>query len=82
MGNMETFRNYRSRNLSPTDTGSNLKDLFTADKEVVTYNSEDELFEKLNYLLNNDSVRKEIGPSWSEKNFEGPYTQGQMYTDL
>ncbi len=50
-----------------TDSGSNIKDLFTTDKEVVTYNSEDELFEKLDYLLNNDSVRKEIGEAGQKR---------------
>lgn len=67
VGNMRLFESTGVGTCLLTDSGSNIKDLFTTDKEVVTYNSEDELFEKLDYLLNNDSVRKEIGEAGQKR---------------
>jgi spore maturation protein CgeB len=43
-----------------TDTGSNMKDLFEEDKEVVTYLSVDEAIEKVKYLMDNENERKKI----------------------
>jgi spore maturation protein CgeB len=43
-----------------TDWKSNLSELFKIDHEIVTYRSADECTEKVNYLLKNDSVRKDI----------------------
>jgi spore maturation protein CgeB len=43
-----------------TDTRENMSDLFEADKEVVTYSTVDEAVEKVNFLLENDDVRREI----------------------
>ncbi len=43
-----------------TDTGSNLADLFEPDKEIVTYASIEECFEKAQYLLTHDKEREAI----------------------
>jgi len=43
-----------------TDTGSNLGELFEADREVVTYSSVDECREKMHYLLQNETARQQI----------------------
>ena len=43
-----------------SDTRENMPDLFEVDKEVVTYSTIDEAVEKVNYLLENEDVRKEI----------------------
>jgi hypothetical protein len=43
-----------------TDTGSNMKDLFEEDKEVVTYSSIDEAVEKVTYLLNHPDEAEQI----------------------
>ena len=43
-----------------TDTGSNMKDLFEEDKEVVTYSSMEEAIEKVKFLMNHEEERKKI----------------------
>ena len=43
-----------------TDTGSNMRELFEPDREVVTYSSFDECLEKSSYLLNHEPVMREI----------------------
>lgn len=43
-----------------TDWKSNLSDLFEIDQEIVAYSSAGECTEKVNYLLENDNVRKDI----------------------
>lgn len=50
-----------------TDTGSNMSDLFEEDREVVTYSCIEECIEKVNFLLNNESIRKEIAKKGQEK---------------
>lgn len=43
-----------------TDTGTNMKDLFEEDKEVVTYRSVDEAVEKVSYLLDHPDEADQI----------------------
>lgn len=43
-----------------TDRGNETAHLFVPDEEIVTYSSIDECIEKVNYLLNNESVRIKI----------------------
>ena len=43
-----------------TDTGTNMKDLFVEDKEIVTYRSVDEAIEKVRYLTDNPEVTRQI----------------------
>jgi hypothetical protein len=43
-----------------TDSGSNMRDLFSPDQEIVTYSSIDECIEKARYLLDHELVRAEI----------------------
>ena len=42
-----------------SDTGTNMKDLFEEDREIVTYSSTEECIEKMTYLLEHDDVRRE-----------------------
>lgn len=60
IGNMRLFEATGVGACLLTDTGSNMHDLFEEDKEIVCYHSDDELFEKLDYLRNNPNIRKEI----------------------
>ena len=46
--------------LTLTDSGTNMSDLFEEEKEVVTYSSIDECIEKVNYLLEHEDVRRQI----------------------
>lgn len=43
-----------------TDSGSNMKDLFEEDREVVTYKNVDECLEKVHFLLTNEKERSSI----------------------
>ena len=43
-----------------TDVRSNLSDFFESDEEVVTYESPEECWEKIKFLLNNPAARDEI----------------------
>jgi spore maturation protein CgeB len=43
-----------------TDNKSDLKDFFTPEKEVITYNNLDELEENINYLIKNPKICNEI----------------------
>jgi hypothetical protein len=42
------------------DTGPNMGDLFEEGKEIITYSSNEDAVEKINYLLSNENHRKEI----------------------
>ena len=44
-----------------TNSGDNIRDLFEPDLEVVTYSSDEDCIEKLDYLINNPKIAKEIG---------------------
>ena len=50
-----------------TENFQNLGDLFLKDKEVITYNSYDELIEKIYYLKNNLKFAKEIAENGYKK---------------
>ena len=50
-----------------TENFPNLTDLFLKDKEVITYNSYDELTEKINYLKNNLKYAKEVAENGHKK---------------
>ena len=43
-----------------TDTGTNMKDIFEEDKEIVVYRSIDEAVEKVSYLLDHPKEAEEI----------------------
>ena len=58
--NMKMFETTGAGTCLVTDTGSNMKDLFEEDKEVVTYSSVDEAIEKIRFLLNHENERKKI----------------------
>ena len=50
-----------------TDTGKNMKDLFEADKEVVTYESLEECLEKASFSQENESVRQAISEAGQKR---------------
>ena len=58
--NMKMFETTGAGTCLVTDTGSNMKDLFEEDKEVVTYSSIDEGVEKVTYLLNHLDEAEQI----------------------
>jgi len=60
VGNMRLFETTGVGSCLLTDAGSNMNHLFSADEEVVTYESYEELIEKLEYLNENDSARRGI----------------------
>ena len=50
-----------------TDNASNLKDLYQADTEVVTYNNYNEAEEKIKFLLDNPKICSEIAKAGQKK---------------
>jgi glycosyltransferase involved in cell wall biosynthesis len=60
VGNMRMFEATGAGTCLVTDTGSNMKDLFEEDKEVVTYSSIDEAIEKVNYLMEHPKEAEKI----------------------
>ena len=50
-----------------TDRGSEMKNFFEPDTEIVTYASVDEAVEKINYLDENESIRKEIAEAGQKR---------------
>ena len=61
VGNMRMFEATGVGSCLLTDSSINMEDLFEQDEEVVTYSSDEECVEKLNYLINNPKIAKEIG---------------------
>jgi hypothetical protein len=62
-GHVDNMRLFQAAGMGScliTDSGDNMGDLFEVDKEIVTYTTIDECIEKVNYLLSNESKRKEI----------------------
>ncbi len=53
-----------------TDTRENMGDLFEADKEVITYSTVDEAVEKVNFLLENDNMRREIAEAGQRRTLQ------------
>ena len=60
--NMRIFEATKAGSLLLTQASNNLKKYFELDKEIITYASKEELFDKLNYYLNpsNESLRRSI----------------------
>src|SRR5688572_2902585 len=50
-----------------TDTGSNIGDLYDADREVVTYKSYPELLEKIRYLNDHPDERRRIAEAGQQR---------------
>lgn len=50
-----------------TDTGSNMSELFEADREIVTYSTLDECIEKANYLQEHEEVRRQIAEAGQKR---------------
>ena len=61
VGNLRLFEVSGVGGCQITNYGSNIHDLFEPDKEIITYNSFDELNEKIKYLKNNKNVAFDIG---------------------
>ncbi len=53
-----------------SDWKENLGDFFEPDVEVVTYKSKEEAVDKINYLLNNEAVRKNIADAGQKRTLE------------
>lgn len=53
-----------------TDYKENLSDYFEIDKEIIVYNSPEECVEKIQFLLNNENIRKEIAEAGQRKTLE------------
>ena len=61
IGNMRLFEATGVGCCLLTDTGKNMQNLFEADKELVTYRTNDECLEKVRFLLENEAERIAIG---------------------
>lgn len=59
-GNMRQFEVTGVGSCLLTDWKENITDIFIPDKEIVTYNSFDECFDKATWLLKNETIRKKI----------------------
>ena len=70
IGNMRLFETTGVGSCLLTDTGSNMKDLFVADEEVVTYESYDELVEKVAYLNDHEDARQTIAKAGQKRTLE------------
>ncbi len=70
VGNMRLFETTGVGSCLVTDEGSNMSDLFVPDEEVITYESYDELMEKLAYLKENPSSRKAIAKAGQKRTLE------------
>ena len=81
VGNMRMFEATGIGTCLLTDTGSNMADLFIEDQEVVTYQSVDECIEKLDYLLDNGAVRKEIALAGQNKTLKN-HTLSIRYAEI
>lgn len=60
VGNLRLFHATGLRSCLLTDTAPNMKDLFEADTEIVTYSSIEEAAEKAQYLLDHEAERQAI----------------------
>jgi spore maturation protein CgeB len=49
------------------DNGNNLNDIFEVDREIVTYKSEEECMEKLDYLIQNPKEAEKIGEAGKKR---------------
>lgn len=67
IGNMRLFEATGIGTCLLSDGGRNLPELFEEDKEIVIYDSTEECIEKASYLLNNDSVRRDIAKAGQQK---------------
>ena len=50
-----------------TNYGSNLKDIFEEDKEVITYKNMNEAEDKIKFLMNNPKVAEEVARNGQKK---------------
>ena len=67
VGNMRMFEATGVGACLITDTGKNMRDIFEADKEVVTYTNIDEAVEKVNYLTEHEEVASEIASAGQKR---------------
>ncbi|MBI5346626.1 MAG: glycosyltransferase family 1 protein [Chlamydiae bacterium] len=69
-GTVDNIRMFQATGMKAcllTDRGSNLKELFEEDKEVVAYSSIDECIEKVNYLLSHKKTRRGIAENGQKR---------------
>jgi spore maturation protein CgeB len=50
-----------------TDWKENISEIFVPDKECITYNSKEEAFDKIKYLLKNENIRKKIAHAGQQR---------------
>ena len=66
-GNMRLFEGTGLGCLLITDYKKDLEKLFNINKDIVIYASENQILEKINYYLNNNSIRISIAKSGYNK---------------
>jgi spore maturation protein CgeB len=64
-----------------TETAPNLADLFSPGREVVTYESEDDLVEKIEHYLEHDDERIAIAAAGQRRTL-GEHTYRQLMAEL
>ena len=61
VGNMRMFEATGVGSCLITDSGNNITDLFEPNHEIVTFNSNEDCMQKIDYLLNNKNYARKIG---------------------
>ena len=67
VGNMRMFEATGMGACLLNDNGYNLNDIFEVDREIVTYKSEEECMEKLDYLIQNPKEAEKIGEAGKKR---------------
>lgn len=67
VGNLRLFEATGMGSCLLSDGGTNIRELFEPDYEIVIYNSVDEVVEKIDYLLNNEHERRTIAEAGQRK---------------
>ena len=69
-GNMRLFEATGCGSMLITDYKKDLENLFVLDDEIIVFNSNDELFDLINYYLKNDKIRLKIAKNGFKKTFD------------
>ena len=69
-GNMRLFEATGSGSLLITDYKKDLENLFVLDEEIIVFNTNNELFELINFYLKNDKIRIKIAKNGYKKTFK------------
>lgn len=69
-GNMRLFEATGSGTMLLTDYKKNLENLFNIDEEVVLFDNNDQLFDRINFYLSNDEMRLKIAKNGYKKTLD------------